>query len=633
MSASRAGAAASGVTLLELKMRAQSELDQKARLAHLHHSTLTLVAHFLHTRGLHASLAALSKEAAVSLARETAADNVDLARLVGEWSEAEERKYGRKVKLTRKLAQGEEVERSGGGGGGGSDEVMKERERGKRKARMSYLPPIGAEVGAPSALPAAYRDSASEGRSSDREAAEEKTQLSRGRRNGMKSAPASSSALTAASPTAAAEKGKKRAGAATDTTPLAADFSLAGTTALSTRASNNPPHTAPDSTEDDTAAAAAAALHAMPRPIRTPPVFDGAYAEYASVIQRDILVHSPSTLFADIVGLHSAKQLLNEAVLLPCRFPHFFTGLLSPWKGVLLYGPPGTGQRLDSPTTMLVFDSIRSLIWCSLCRVVVSGKTMLARAVASECGTTFFNISSSSVTSKYRGDSEKLVRALFELARHHAPSTIFIDEVDSLMATRDGGGGGAQGDSDASRRMKSELLVQLDGLSQSTAQVFVLCASNLPWELDQALLRRLEKRILVGLPGHRQRRELVRRQLADRSAPNLRWDGLAERTRGWSGSDLVSLCKESAMRPVRRLMRQLMSRDTSADSPVDAAIVLEPVGEADVDAALACTRPSVGLRDLSRYDDWHREYGATVECEGVLAEDAEELTAGGEVVR
>ena len=260
---------------------------------------------------------------------------------------------------------------------------------------------------------------------------------------------------------------------------------------------------------------------------------------------------------------------------------------------------------------------------------------MLARAVASECGTTFFNISSASITSKYRGDSEKLVRVLFELARHYAPSTIFIDEVDSLMSTRDsnsGGGGGGMGDNDASRRIKSELLIQLDGLAQSTAQVFVLCASNLPWELDQALLRRLEKRILVGLPGRRQRCELIERQLSDR-AVGVQWEEVADRTRGWSGSDLVSLCKESAMRPVRRLMKQLMSRDSEETAAVNAEIVLEAVRQADVDAALACTRPSVALRDLSRYDEWHREYGATVESEGVLSDETEELTAGGDIVR
>ena len=374
MASSRAGAAASGVTLLELKMRAQAEQDQQARLSHLHHSTLVLVLHFLHTRGLSHSLATLQKEASLSLGRETAADNVDLMRLVGEWSEMEERKYGRKVKLTRKATSGDDADRTGGTAGGGGDEVGKERDRNKRKARMSYLPPINGEVGAPSALPAAYRDSVSDCRRDDREVTEEKMQLSRGRRNGMKSAPASSASSVASSTAAviAAEKGKRRT-TGVEPTPLAADFSLAGTTALSTRTPAVAAETAPSDGTDNTATSLSA-LPSMPRPIRTPPVFDGIYAEYASIIQRDILVTSPSTLFNHIVGLHSAKQLLNEAVLLPCRFPHFFTGLLSPWKGVLLYGPPGTGQCTTCAaigyTAMSHVDNRAltiSLVLCALC--------------------------------------------------------------------------------------------------------------------------------------------------------------------------------------------------------------------------------------------------------------------------
>lgn len=188
--------------------------------------------------------------------------------------------------------------------------------------------------------------------------------------------------------------------------------------------------------------------------------------ELAMSIQHEIINVNPNIRFKDIVGLETAKRLLKEAVLMPMKYPHFFTGILEPWKGILLFGPPGTG------------------------------KTMLAKAVATECRTTFFNISASVIVSKWRGDSEKLIKLLFELARYHAPSTIFVDEIDSIMGARGGG------EHEASRRMKTELLIQLDGLIKASGErVFLLAASNLPWELDMALLRRLEKRILVTLPN------------------------------------------------------------------------------------------------------------------------------------
>ncbi|CAI0548500.1 unnamed protein product, partial [Linum tenue] len=307
------------------------------------------------------------------------------------------------------------------------------------------------------------------------------------------------------------------------------------------------------------------------------PAFDSAETRsLAEGLCRDIIRGSPDVKWENIKGLENAKRLLKEAVVMPIKYPKYFTGLLSPWKGILLFGPPGTG------------------------------KTMLAKAVATECKTTFFNISASSVVSKWRGDSEKLIKVLFELARHHAPSTIFIDEIDAIISQR----GEGRSEHEASRRLKTELLIQMDGLMRTNELVFVLAATNLPWELDAAMLRRLEKRILVPLPEPEARRAMFEELLPSRSdEAELPYDVLVERTEGYSGSDIRLVCKEAAMQPLRRVMAILENKEEIV--PEDELPQVGPIYGEDVDTALKNTRPSAHLH-AHRYEKFNADYGSQI---------------------
>ncbi|KAK4781345.1 hypothetical protein SAY86_015447 [Trapa natans] len=307
------------------------------------------------------------------------------------------------------------------------------------------------------------------------------------------------------------------------------------------------------------------------------PTFESAeMLTLAESLSRDIIRGSPDVKWDSIKGLEIAKRLLKEAVVMPIKYPKYFTGLLSPWKGILLFGPPGTG------------------------------KTMLAKAVATECKTTFFNISASSIVSKWRGDSERLVKVLFELARHHAPSTIFLDEIDAIISQR----GEGRSEHEASRRLKTELLIQMDGLTKSDELVFVLAATNLPWELDAAMLRRLEKRILVPLPEPEARRAMFEELLPSPAGEDdLPYDLLVEKSEGYSGSDIRLLCKEAAMQPLRRLMTQL--ENCQEVVPEDELPKVGPIRSGDIEAALKNTRPSAHLH-AHRYDKFNSDYGSQI---------------------
>ena len=241
-----------------------------------------------------------------------------------------------------------------------------------------------------------------------------------------------------------------------------------------------------------------------------------------------------------------------------------------------------------------------------------TGKTLLAKAVATECGTTFFSLTSSTLASKYRGDAERMVKLIFEMARFHSPSTIFIDEIDSLASQR-----GGAGEHEASRRVKSELLVQMDGVvsggdgeGEARKNVMVLAATNFPWDLDEALRRRLEKRLYIPLPNSADRRQLLGINLGSLNLDStIDLDRLAAKLDGYSGADITSLCRDAAMMPMRRAIKGLTKEEIRALGAGDTSAL--PISQQDLEQAAARVNKSVGAADIEKHKRWLKEFGAT----------------------
>lgn len=311
--------------------------------------------------------------------------------------------------------------------------------------------------------------------------------------------------------------------------------------------------------------------------------------------------------FEEIAGLEEAKRLLSEAVVLPALLPSLFAGsaLRLPWRGILLFGPPGTGKTL-------------------LARAVASLLTTLpgAQTGGAAVGGAFFSCSAATLVSKWRGDSEKLVKCLFSVARCVAPSVVFLDEVDALVSQRGGGG-----EHEASRRMKTEFFAQMDGVLSGDAdtRVVVLATTNCPWDLDAAVLRRFEKRIYVPLPDAQAREAhfaLCLRQLrardptAEDDDETRRWAArLAVESQGFSSADIVAACREAAMTPLRRLLAQHSLQDLAqalATQPAAAQPAAAEVTPADVSEALRRVRQSVPQASLARFDAWNELYGSAL---------------------
>ncbi|XP_041040526.1 vacuolar protein sorting-associated protein 4B [Carcharodon carcharias] len=324
-----------------------------------------------------------------------------------------------------------------------------------------------------------------------------------------------------------------------------------------------------------------------------------------SQLQGAIVMEKPNVGWSDIAGLEGAKEALKEAVILPIKFPHLFTGKRTPWRGILLFGPPGTG------------------------------KSYLAKAVAKEANnSTFFSISSSDLVSKWLGESEKLVKNLFQLAREHKPSIIFIDEVDSLCGSR------SENESEAARRIKTEFLVQMQGVGVDNEGILVLGATNIPWVLDSAIRRRFEKRIYIPLPEQGARAIMFRLHLGttQNSLTDEDYRILAKKTEGYSGADISIIVRDALMQPVRKVQSATHFKTVRGPSNADPSVIvddlltpcspgdpnalemtwidvpgdklLEPVvSMPDMMQSLASIKPTVNDEDLEKLKKFTEDFG------------------------
>lgn len=288
--------------------------------------------------------------------------------------------------------------------------------------------------------------------------------------------------------------------------------------------------------------------------------------EMISSIMDTIIAEKPSITWSDIGGLEEPKARIREAIILPLKRPEVFKGPLKPWKGILLFGPSGCG------------------------------KTLLAKAAANECDATFFNISAADILSKWFGESEKLVKTLFEAANKKAPSIIFVDEIDSIAAER------TVSETGAERRVLTQVLREMDGIEE-LKNVLVMAATNIPWILDPAVLRRFEKRVHIPLPDAGARRKIFDIHLKGADlAEDVNLDLLTKMTAGYSGSDLERVCREAAMNPLREA-------EKSGDL-MKTEIKLRPIDMADFERATKSVKTTVVPEYIQRYNDWGRKFGA-----------------------
>ncbi|CAD6499978.1 BgTH12-04083 [Blumeria graminis f. sp. triticale] len=253
--------------------------------------------------------------------------------------------------------------------------------------------------------------------------------------------------------------------------------------------------------------------------------------QYESQIAMEVVAPGDISVgFDDIGGLEDIIEELKESVIYPLTMPHLYarsSSLLSAPSGVLLYGPPGCG------------------------------KTMLAKALAHESGACFINLHISTLTEKWYGDSNKLVRAVFSLARKLQPTIVFIDEIDAVLGQR------RSGEHEASGMVKAEFMTLWDGLTSSNecgipARIMILGATNRIQDIDEAILRRMPKKFPVSLPNNNQRGRILNLILKGikTDEKEFDFDYLTRVMAGMSGSDIKEACRDAAMVPVREFIKE-----------------------------------------------------------------------------
>ncbi|RLG98849.1 AAA family ATPase, partial [Candidatus Bathyarchaeota archaeon] len=286
--------------------------------------------------------------------------------------------------------------------------------------------------------------------------------------------------------------------------------------------------------------------------------FLNAYKEITPTAMREVYIEVPTVHWEDIGGLEDVKRELREAVEWPLKNPEVFKRFgIRPPKGILLYGPPGCG------------------------------KTLLARAVATESEANFITIKGPEVFSKWVGESEKAVREVFRKARMAAPAIIFFDEFDSLVPKR----GMGFGDSGVTERVISQLLTEMDGIMR-LEDVVVIAATNRPDIIDPAVLRpgRFDRLIFVPAPDEKGRLEIFKIYTKNMPlAKDVSLEELAKATNGYSGADIEALCREAALNALRR--------DINA----------KEVAKADFDAAMEKIGPSIRPEIVEWYKSFMRQ--------------------------